>query len=1109
MMANGFGGNNNPSKAVWKQTVSVTTQTEYTFSCKVVNLAISLFGQSPNPAKLHVFINGLDVSGEYVIPTDNTWHSWPDIQHWNSGSATQAEIAIYDYFTGNSGLGDDFGLDQISFIPGVTYSATANDDSAGPVCLNSSIDINVLENDNIQPNANDAIVSVYTAPGHGTATVLPSKEIQYTFTDENYSGATDQFQYRVNNHGVTSEAWVTVSLIKTPSVGEITSPEGICAGESFDLTVPSIQDNGSSITDWGWEIAPMPTGEFTSLTNSNIPFNYNGYYLRYKAVNGCGSAYSNLVQVTVYSTEPTYDTIMACDAYLWNGINCDHTDDYNAPVTTQEGCEITAYLHFILNEDYYFESQTEASCDEYTWLKNGLTYYESGVYNDTVDNPNPIECDSIYTLYLTINHAPAIQGDINAPNEICVGDTLLVTPPPYAMNHADGGTWQWEYATAPDGPFLLLDPENNGLGVGDYFLRFKVSNTCDSDSSNVVAFRVNDTPIVQGTMPELEVCEGFPLDLPQPDVVWNNVNENDRFTQWQMSPNGENYAAFDPSMPMQAGHNGYWVRFMAHNTCGEDYLGPAIVSVLSVPDIWDTIPVCNTYTLPSGETISQSQMLEYPIAVPCPHTLYQYIQIHYSDTVVEPITSCHDVFEWHGETFMRSDETVIAYWDTLNIHGCDSVVELHLDFGDYAVITEHRAACESYLWPRNGMLYTESQTDSIFIPGSGSVCDSIIYLNLTIGHEVSVVGEPWIQCPGFEWNGVTYYDDDVVYETLTIPVTLCDSVISHALTIVQSRDSSFYRSNCKPIMWYGQYCGVEGDYTYVIPSEQGCDSIVLTMHFSFDEIQNAVDTTACEPFLWHGHLFDADGETWAYTYQTPEGCDSTVTLTFHRINSVVNTCFKSACDSYTINGEVYDQPGQYDIYLDTLMASNGCDSILHLRLTIRDSGNIGMIQGENSVYVATNLISGIYRYEIDPEVVLGSVIWNLSNPDWSIVGIERASCRVMVTTPGTAILKAHFLADCGEMERQIVIHAGFYDVAEYQSIEAHVFPNPTQGQVTVEAEGILSVRVIDMLGQTLENIAGDGSDRLTFDIHAYQPSVYLLEIKTLRGAAMERLVLCR
>ena len=73
MMENGFGGTTNPTKVVWKQTVSVNTSTLYSFSCFVVNFNRVIYGQI-NPAKLQLKINGEAVGSENQLPQNNEWH---------------------------------------------------------------------------------------------------------------------------------------------------------------------------------------------------------------------------------------------------------------------------------------------------------------------------------------------------------------------------------------------------------------------------------------------------------------------------------------------------------------------------------------------------------------------------------------------------------------------------------------------------------------------------------------------------------------------------------------------------------------------------------------------------------------------------------------------------------------------------------------------------------------------------------------------------------------------------------------------------------------------------------------------------------------------------
>ena len=463
-------------------------------------------------------------------------------------------------------------------------------------------------------------------------------------------------------------------------------------------------------------------------------------------------------------------------------------------------------------------------------------------------------------------------------------------------------------------------------------------------------------------------------------------------------------------------------------------------------------------------------------------------------------------------TFYHSDQTQYSTVTLSNQAQCDSVVELHLDFGDFSSYTYDKTACESYVWDMNpDHVYTESVRDSVFVAAvDEDDCDTWYFLNLTVGHEVIVDGGEMTECSGFVWHGVPYYADAVLYDSLLTVGTRCDSIVTYQLHVIAPVATDTSIMACNPIWWQEHFCEEEGDYQHTFQSIYGCDSIV-TVHFSLSEqLQTDIDTLSCEPFRWYEHYCNTDGMTYSHLFHTSQGCDSTVLLHVSLSGAVVTTLDVMACNSYEYNGVVYDEPGEVYIDLEALLTQAGCDSIVQLRVEIKDSESIGWIHGSPSVFVASNLVSGIYQYEMDTEGVEGDVSWSLTNSEWRILEAANGHCRILVTTPGSALLKASFYAeDCGEMERVFEINAGYYDVDEQESQEVNVYPNPTKGTLTVEAEGIESIRLIDVLGQVLETRDCDRKDSVILNLHNYMPSVYLLEIKTHNGVAMKRVTLYR
>jgi gliding motility-associated-like protein len=136
MIINGVGTANSN---VWCQTISVSPNTNYIFSTWVSSFDAS------SPALLQFSING-DTIGKIFSapPSTNVWSQF--YSSFNSGTNTNANICIVNQNT--SAIGNDFGLDDISFQPcAPSCSITAVVTITQPAVLKDSINsINVTCN---------------------------------------------------------------------------------------------------------------------------------------------------------------------------------------------------------------------------------------------------------------------------------------------------------------------------------------------------------------------------------------------------------------------------------------------------------------------------------------------------------------------------------------------------------------------------------------------------------------------------------------------------------------------------------------------------------------------------------------------------------------------------------------------------------------------------------------------------------------------------------------------------------------------------------------------------------------------------------------------------
>lgn len=126
MASGGYAG-----QYVWRSTVNVKPNTDYEFEAWVCHL-YKLFGDTYR-AQVKFTINGVEMG---VQQAPNHRNGYIQFSHaWNSGSATTAEISIYDINT-NTDAGNDFGLDDISLRERLVMDPIS---MIAPVCAGSSL----------------------------------------------------------------------------------------------------------------------------------------------------------------------------------------------------------------------------------------------------------------------------------------------------------------------------------------------------------------------------------------------------------------------------------------------------------------------------------------------------------------------------------------------------------------------------------------------------------------------------------------------------------------------------------------------------------------------------------------------------------------------------------------------------------------------------------------------------------------------------------------------------------------------------------------------------------------------------------------------------------
>lgn len=223
-----------------------------------------------------------------------------------------------------------------------------------------------------------------------------------------------------------------------------------------------------------------------------------------------------------------------------------------------------------------------------------------------------------------------------------------------------------------------------------------------------------------------------------------------------------------------------------------------------------------------------------------------------NDTTIKDPSICESQsYNFHGTYYSHDGD--VAYFDTVDEHGCLKVEKLVLSVGAYQMPpTEEVFWCvpygdtPSYTWPRNHVTYTQDTEDEVILPDPNGGCDFKYRLNLKF-HQVFKRTETKVVCDSYEWPytpGVQYTNTNHHIEQNFYggggPNFNCDSIYVLDLTVYKSNESEITKTNqCDSLRWHFGNNGESylytqsGDYTRTIQTTHGCDSTV-TLHLKMD-----------------------------------------------------------------------------------------------------------------------------------------------------------------------------------------------------------------------------------------------------------------------------------
>lgn len=215
-----------------------------------------------------------------------------------------------------------------------------------------------------------------------------------------------------------------------------------------------------------------------------------------------------------------------------------------------------------------------------------------------------------------------------------------------------------------------------------------------------------------------------------------------------------------------------------------------------------------------------------------------------NDTIlIDPSICIGQSYEFHGESYSQDGQ--VAYWDTVDNHGCLLVEKLLLSVGQYQmppidrqnICYAHDASPEFY-WDKTGRTYTEDTYDEIILPDPLGGCDVKHRLELKF-HQEFYNEQSITACDSYTWpiTNETYHNTNhhivKTFNHNVAPNFICDSTYVLDLTINRSYEGDKVVSKqCDQYEWHFGWDGETytftepGNYTKTIETSLGCDSTV-------------------------------------------------------------------------------------------------------------------------------------------------------------------------------------------------------------------------------------------------------------------------------------------
>ena len=663
----------------------------------------------------------------------------------------------------------------------------------------------------------------------------------------------------------------------------------------------------------------------------NLTINKPGTYERtYKSRTGCDSTYTLTVterfpSTAFYIVKDT--TICEDDApYVWEGTAYYTSDtDYRIKHNAANGRDSIYALHLTVVPRFEKNEMIEVDESAFPFYYRGMRFDFPGTQNITYISS--LGCDSIY--HVTVNQRNIVDEKYAS---ICEGEYY---------------DWQgWRFTEGAT--YTVQEKSKDGLRDSiTHILHLTVRNIqvtytnatiCNGGYYSLAGKRYTTTGIHRDTF-KVSGCDSIvvlSLNVVKPDttIFPHTITAGNSFV-W----NGETFT-----------ETGVYDRTFI-NRFGCDSVARLILTTQHVDTIEHSATICPGDSLEWNGIVGYATR-DYTRLVDLPNGDKRLYILHL--TVKKQVVINKQLTFCEGTSVIFNGKTYSEPGMYEDYYTCDTTYYVNVSRQPNSVYITNATfnGKDTYNWnfdTQDGTSHsypeTEAGTYEYSFP-NGAGCLDIYRLILTVDSNEYHFEESRTICEGedFEWHGHTNLGTQHIGQTFDyvdnyVTIAGKDSTYTLHLTVNPiGRSTEHITFFSFPVSYRGITMPDEGTYYDTIPNASGCDSII-TIIATRRIVRDIEEKTICQGsyYEWRGQRYTVAGE-YNETEKTKNGRYDSI---YHCLKlTVLPSIIGGSRDTIICRGNYIvfggKQLTERGVYYDTLIASNGCDSIVSLHLNIAD-----------------------------------------------------------------------------------------------------------------------------------------------------------------------------